>query len=259
MSPAIAYILIGFVGWIAGALINYLADVLPYRRRLVSPFCLVCEEKFPLSNYLLLPRECPECGSKRRSRTWIVELFSVAAAVWLWRIPPDDLGFILGLVLLVYFGIVVVIDMEYRLILHPVSIAGSLLGLGIGTWLHGFTATVLGGVIGFGLMLAFYYLGSLFSRLVSRRRGVAGPGEALGFGDVNLSGVLGLLLGWPLILPTLFLSILIGGIVSLVYMLTMLAFRRYQLLMAIPYGPFLVSGAVLLIFFRDSVLSRLFP
>jgi prepilin signal peptidase PulO-like enzyme (type II secretory pathway) len=88
---------------------------------------------------------------------------------------------------------------------------------------------------------------------------VVGPGEALGFGDVNLSGVLGLILGWPLILPTLFLSILIGGVVSLVYMLTMLAFRRYQLLMAIPYGPFLVSGAVLLIFFRDSVLSRLFP
>ena len=259
MPQVLSYILIGGVGWAAGALINYLADVLPYRRRLVHPFCLVCEQKFPAVNYVFLPRECPECGSKRRARTWFVELFSIAAAVWLWRVPPDDLGFIPGLVLLVYFGVVVVIDMEYRLILHPVSIVGTLLGLGIGTWLHGLTATVLGGVVGFGLMLAFYYLGSLFSRLVARRRGVAGPGEALGFGDVNLSGVLGLILGWPLILPTLFLSILMGGVVSLVYMLTMLAFRRYQLLMAIPYGPFLVSGAVLLIFFRDSVLARLFP
>jgi leader peptidase (prepilin peptidase) / N-methyltransferase len=260
MLQVLPYILIGIAGWAAGALINYLADVLPYRRRLVHPFCLVCEARFPLRNYLLLPRECPDCGSRRRARTWLVELASTGAALWLWHAPPDELGFAAGLLLLVYFGVVVVIDMEYRLILHPVSIAGSLIGLGIGTWLHGFTATVLGGVIGFGLMLAFYYLGGLFARFLARRRGlVVGAGEALGFGDVNLSGVLGLILGWPLILPTLFLSILIGGVVSLVYMLVMLALRRYQLLTAIPYGPFLVSGAVLLIFFRDSVLARLFP
>ncbi len=260
MLPLLSFILIVIAGWAAGALINYLADVLPYRRRPAYPFCLVCEARFPLANYLLLPRECPDCGSKRRPRTWLVELVSIAAAVWLWRSPPDDMGFAAGLLLLVYFGVVVVIDMEYRLILHPVSIAGSLIGLGIGTWLHGFTATVLGGVVGFSLMLAFYYLGALFSRFIARRRGiVVGAGEALGFGDVNLSGVLGLILGWPLILPTLFLSILIGGVVSLVYMLVMLASRRYQVLMAIPYGPFLVSGAVLLIFFQDAVLSRLFP
>jgi leader peptidase (prepilin peptidase)/N-methyltransferase len=190
----------------------------------------------------------------------LVELGSIGAAVWLWEAPPADLGFAAGLLLLVYFGVVVVIDMEYRLILNPVSLAGILIGLGIGTWLHGFTATILGGVAGFSLMLAFYYLGGFFSRMIARKRGVViEAGEALGFGDVNLSGVLGLILGWPLILPTLFLSILIGGVVSLVYMLVMLAFRRYQLLMAIPYGPFLVTGAVLLIFFRDSVLARLLP
>lgn len=260
MPQFLSYILIGMVGWAAGALINYLADVLPYRRRPVRPFCLVCEAKFSLVNYLLLPRECADCGSRRRARTWLVELASIGTALWLWRIPPDDLGFAASLLLLVYFGVVVVIDMEYRLILHPVSVVGTLIGLGVGTWLHGFTATVLGGAVGFSLMLVFYYLGGLFTRLMARRRGaVAGAGEALGFGDVNLSGVLGLILGWPLILPTLFLSILIGGVVSLVYMLVMLVFRRYQLLMAIPYGPFLVSGAVLLIFFRDSVLARLFP
>jgi leader peptidase (prepilin peptidase) / N-methyltransferase len=260
MLQVLSYIAIGLGGWAVGALINYLADVLPYRRRLAYPFCLVCEAKFPILNYLLLPRECPECGSVRRARTWLVELVSVGAALWLWQAPPDDLGFLAGLLLLIYFGVVVVIDVEYRLILHPVSLAGTLIGLGIGTWLHGFRATVLGGVIGFVLMLVFYYLGGLFARVISRRRGVAvGAGEALGFGDVNLSGVLGLILGWPLILPALFLSILIGGVVSLVYMLVMLVFRRYKLLMTIPYGPFLVSGAVLLIYFRDTVLARLLP
>lgn len=259
MNEIITYIVVGLVGWVAGATVNYLADVLPYRRRLAAPFCLVCEEKIPLLNYLLFPRECPDCGSRRRARTWFVEIIAIAAAIWLWQSPPIELDFGLGLLVLVYFGVVVVIDMEYRLILHPVSLAGALLGLGLGIWLHGLLATVIGGAVGFGLMLAFYYLGSLFSKLVSRRRGGVGPGEALGFGDVNLGGVLGLMLGWPLILPALFLAILIGGIVSLVYMLGMLLLRRYQALMAVPYGPFLVSGAALLIYFRDAVLSRLFP
>jgi leader peptidase (prepilin peptidase)/N-methyltransferase len=260
MSEIFNYLLIGVLGWVAGAAINYLADVLPYRRRLAAPLCLVCEEKIPLVNYLFFPRECPDCGSVRRARTWLVEILSIAAALWMWRSPPSELGFWLGLFLLIYFGVVVVIDMEYRLILHPVSITGALLGLGLGTWLHGVTATLIGGAAGFGLMLAFYYLGSLFSKLISRRRGlVVGPGEALGFGDVNLGGVLGLLLGWPLILPALFLAILIAGVVSLIYMIGMLILRRYQALTAIPYGPFLVCGAALLIYFREAVLSRLFP
>jgi leader peptidase (prepilin peptidase) / N-methyltransferase len=259
MNEIITFILVGLAGWVAGAVINYLADVLPYRRRLAAPFCLICEEKIPLVNYLFFPRECPDCGSVRRARTWFVEILSIAAAVWMWQAPPVGLGFGLGLFLLVYFGVVVVIDLEYRLILHPVSIVGAMLGLVIGTWQHGILETLIGGALGFGLMLAFYYLGSLFSKVIARRRGGVGPGEALGFGDVNLGGVLGLMLGWPLILPALFLAILIGGVVSLAYMLGMLLLRRYQALMAVPYGPFLVSGAALLIYFRDAVLSWLFP
>ena len=259
MSETITCILIGILGWAAGALINYLSDVLPYRRKLAEPFCLVCEEKFPLLNYLLFPRTCPDCGASRRFRTWLVELLSIALVVWMWKSPPQGFGFWMGLLLLIYFGVVVVIDMEYRLILHPVSIAGAIGALGLGIWANGLLLTLLGGVAGYGIMLAFYLLGNLFSKVVSRRRGGVGPGDALGFGDVNLSGVLGLLLGWPLILPALFLAILIGGVVSLFYMLVMALLRRFQALMAIPYGPFLVAGAALLIYFRDAVLPRLFP
>lgn len=78
---------------------------------------------------------------------------------------------------------------------------------------------------------------------------------ALGFGDVNLSGVLGLMLGWPIILFGLGVAVLIGGAVSLVYIIVKLITRRYQALMALPYGPFLVLGAVLFIYFRDLVIA----
>jgi leader peptidase (prepilin peptidase)/N-methyltransferase len=80
---------------------------------------------------------------------------------------------------------------------------------------------------------------------------------ALGFGDVNLSGVLGLLLGWPAILVGLLLAVLLAGIVSLIYLIIMLALRRYRLFTALPYGPFLIAGAGLIIFFRDGVIRLL--
>jgi leader peptidase (prepilin peptidase)/N-methyltransferase len=74
--------------------------------------------------------------------------------------------------------------------------------------------------------------------------------DALGFGDVNLSGVLGLLLGWPGITAGLFFAILFGGAVSLLVLLYMLVRRKYHAFQAIPYGPFLVAAAVVVLFFR---------
>jgi leader peptidase (prepilin peptidase)/N-methyltransferase len=166
------------------------------------------------------------------------------------------MGFFLGLILLAYLGVVIVIDLEHRLILHPVSLAGAILGVGIGTWLHGLTATLLGGLFGFAGMLALYYLGIVFVRLSARLRGQPiGEDEGIGFGDVNLSGVVGLLLGWPGILAGLLIAILLGGAVSLLYLLLMITIRRYRPSLALPYGPFLAASAIILLYLKDSFLG----
>jgi leader peptidase (prepilin peptidase)/N-methyltransferase len=102
-----------------------------------------------------------------------------------------------------------------------------------------------------------YLLGGQIMKLVSRRRGQLADDTALGFGDVNLSGVLGLMLGWPLILVGLVAAVFIAGIISLAYIILKLITRKYQAFMALPYGPFLVLGAVLLIYFRD-LMQQLF-
>lgn len=231
-------------------LVNYLSDTLPACRSLRRPFCLACGAAQSPGNYLLWPRRCPACGRGRGLRTWLVELAAIAFTVWLWQNPPGYLNFPVLVVLSIYFGVIVVIDMEHRLILHPVSLAGLALGLGIGTWMHGLKDALLGGVAGFAIMLFFYYFGIFLVRLMARIRGeeVEDP-EALGFGDVNLSGILGLVLGWPGILMGLGLAICLGGAVSLLYLLAMLLLRRYRWNMAIPYGPFLIASAVILLFF----------
>jgi prepilin signal peptidase PulO-like enzyme (type II secretory pathway) len=242
-------ILVAILGLFGGLVVNYLSDVLPSQRRLSTPICVYCFKSQPWPNYLIWPRHCPDCDRRRPWRVWVVELFFMAASVILWLQPPARLGFAIGWILLLYFSVVVVIDLEHRLILHVVSLTGAVLGLGIGVWLHGWLPTLIGGAVGFFVMLALYYLGDLFARWLARRRGQELDEVALGFGDVNLAGVLGLLLGWPGISAGLILAILLGGFFSLIYLVIMLVRRRYKAFMAIPYGPFLVAAAVFLLYF----------
>jgi leader peptidase (prepilin peptidase) / N-methyltransferase len=68
--------------------------------------------------------------------------------------------------------------------------------------------------------------------------------DALGFGDVKLLGLLGLLLGWfgwGVLLAGVFLGLLVGAAVSLV----LLASRRAGWRTALPFAPPLLVGAVL--------------
>ena len=230
------------LGWAAALLVNYLADVLPATRQLTSPACTQCEANFAWTDYLLL-KHCSSCNLPRGWRTWITQILSVMATIYIWLFPPQGLGFWLGFVLLVYLAVVFVIDIEHRLILHPVSYFGIALGLLVGTNLHGIKETLFGGMLGFGIMFSLYYLGVLFARWMSKRRGetVIEEGDALGFADVNLAGVLGLILGGQLIWIGILTAILAGGLVSLILILGILARKRYKTFAAIPYAPFVLK------------------
>lgn len=235
------------LGWIAGWLVNYLTDVLPITRRFSQPTCPNCHTSFPWKDYLLLGN-CRTCGHPRGARTLAVQasLTVVAALLWIFQHQYLPFPFPLALLLIVYLAIVMVIDLEHRLVLHPISLFGALLGLGIGWYLRGLVPTLEGGVAGFGIMWVFYYAGEWYVRWMARRRGISPDEIALGFGDVNLSGILGLLLGWPRILGGLLLAIVVGGVVSLGIILVTLALKKYQAFKAIPYAPFLVLSALLL-------------
>jgi leader peptidase (prepilin peptidase) / N-methyltransferase len=255
MIKIMEIIFVGILGWAAGVFINYVADVLPLRRRLVAPFCKYCESEIPLMNYFIWPRRCLTCRKKRTWRVWAIEIIFIMISIWIWLSPPEILGFWTGLLLMIYFGVVAVIDLEHRLIMHPVSLAGVVLGFYVGIVTNGILDTLIGGIIGFGIMWLMYMLGGVILAWISKRRGQDTVEVALGFGDVNLSGVLGLILGWPGIILGLLVAILLGGIVSFLYLIIMLIIRRYQLFTALPYGPFLITGAILIIFFRDIIIS----
>lgn len=251
---SISWIIPAIVGWLIGWVVNYLADVLPVTRHFTPPTCLECGATYSLRDYLLF-RPCAN-GHSRKLRVWIVQAALLALSLYIWSQPPDKFGYWAGAALLIYLGTVFVIDMEHRLILHPTSIVGSLLALGLGTISHGLVPTLLGGLAGFLIMFAFYYLGVWFSKARAKRMRAQGlevdDEEALGAGDVILVTVLGLLVGWPMIWFCILFSILLGGIVSFFLVIGLLLTRRYEtnaLMVFIPYGPYFLIGAALIVFF----------
>jgi len=167
--------------------------------------------------------------------------------------PAPNLGLWGGILWLVLFGLVVVIDLEHRLILHPVSLTCAVFGLIFGSINHEIPRTIIGGVVGFGIMLVFYMLGNLFVNFLSRRRGEEIDEVALGFGDVNLAGVIGLLLGWPGVILGIFGAIILGGVISGIFLIVQMIRKKYEAYQALPYGPFLVISVVLLLYFSQYV------
>lgn len=248
MNP-ITIILMGILGWLLGALVNYLSDVLPETRRFTPALCPQCQAHRSLLDHLLM-LPCRACGRRRGIRAWVVQILSVAVAIGAALFPPARTGTWATLALMVFFGVVAVIDIEHRIIMHPVSLVGAVLGGAVGVWLHGWLPTLIGGVAGFGIMFALYYVGAMLARWIGRMRKQEIDEEALGFGDVTLSGVLGLLLGWPGIVAGLIYAILLGGLVSLIVIIYQFAVKRYQAFQAIPYGPFLLLAAVILLFLQ---------
>ena len=251
-------------GVLAGWLVNYLSDVLPETRHFSQATCKHCDTAFSIKDYLFL-KKCPSCLKGRGIRTWVVMGVSIISSILQWLLPHPKLGYIIGFTLLVYFAVVFVIDLEHRLIMHPVSIVGALFGLGVGVFLHGIAATLIGGLGGIGIMMAFYAFGTLFARIRAKKMRASGldadDEEALGAGDVILAGVLGLILGWPLIWFGLLLGILLGGIITLPMFIFVLAARKYQRdawMIFIPYGPFFLISATLIIYL-PKLLSILVP
>ncbi|MCS7009746.1 MAG: prepilin peptidase [Anaerolineales bacterium] len=238
------------LGWLGGWLVNYLADVLPLTRRFSQPVCLNCQAPLSLSRYLWL-KPCHACGKQRPLRAWIVQGAMPLMALGLVLFPHPYLPSLLTLTLVLYFALVIITDLEYRVILHQVSLFGVGLGFITGLVLRGRSSltegamsTLLGGVVGFTIMLFFYWLGKVYVKYMAKKRGLSEDEIALGYGDVNLTAIIGLMLGWPGILIGLFYGILAGGIVSLFLILRMLLSRNYQAFLAIPYAPFLALAAL---------------
>ncbi len=83
-------------------------------------------------------------------------------------------------------------------------------------------------------------------------------GRGMGFGDVLIALAFGIMFGWPDALMVLFVSFVLGTVASV----ALLAMRRKTMKSLVPFGPFLMLGALTTILFGVTLTSwylGLFP
>jgi leader peptidase (prepilin peptidase)/N-methyltransferase len=73
----------------------------------------------------------------------------------------------------------------------------------------------------------------------------------MGWGDVKLAALIGLVTGFPLIFLAMFLGIVGGGLTAAILLLAKLKSRKD----AIPFGPFLSLAAMITLFWGSNILN----
>ena len=226
------------LGLLVGGLVNQLGSDLPARRSLTRPHCPYCGRVRPWWQWLSLPAcligrsGCPHCGAPIGLRHPLAEIGLAVVYGYLWIVLGPSVKLILYLLYSTIFALILITDVERRLILNVVMYPSILLAIvaSFFTPEMAWWSALAGGATGFVVFLVAALVGNM----------LFGSG-ALGGGDVKLAAFVGLITGFPLVIEALVLTILIGAAVSLILLVT----RVRRLRDPIPYGPFLIAGAVI--------------
>jgi prepilin signal peptidase PulO-like enzyme (type II secretory pathway) len=259
-------------GLVAGAAANALADELPYRR---APRLPRYPDGEPRRGLLMsgvltfaLGRRTSPKGNRLGWRHPLSEVLAVVLslvtlnAATQYQTPVVQVVF--WFVYVAFFTLIVVIDMEHHLILYVVINPFVVLALLDAVLTGAFPDTVIealiGGAVGYGVFFLLFNGGALFAYLVGKMRGESINDVAFGYGDVMLAGVVGLILGWKAFLVAMVATILLGAVGALVVIVYQRVFRGgYSAFAAMPYGPYIVAGALLMMLYPNETIQWLIP
>ncbi|HQA47249.1 MAG: prepilin peptidase [Clostridiales bacterium] len=195
----------------------------------------------PAANYVFLNGKCRYCGDRIPPVFPVVELATAALYIFAFYRFGNGIVFFKSLVLMPVLLVAAIIDLKEQIIPDSLVVfglvSGTLFALAGGSRL--IRDAVLGAAAGGGILLVIV--------LVSK--------GGMGWGDVKLSTVIGLFLGWQSTLVALYISFISGGVVSLLLLFTGKKGRKDP----VPFGPFLSGSAALALLFGQRLFSFWLP
>ncbi len=261
-------VVIALIGVLAGGLVNALADDLPARENPRLPH-YPDDTPRPFSAWLGLTafltgqRSSPDGTSRLSWRYPLTELLTAALMVITVQVTGSEpdvsaLQLVFYLIYCAIFVLITVVDIEHRLILFVVIIPSAVIAL-LDALLTptqhkpDLTSALIGAALGFGVFFVLYLGGILFSYVLAKIRGYELPEVAFGYGDVMLSALCGLILGWQPLIIAIFIAVFLGAAGALVYILIRSLMGRYNLFTPLPYGPYVVLATLILMLFAENV------
>ncbi|MEA3355291.1 MAG: prepilin peptidase [Patescibacteria group bacterium] len=209
-------------------------------------------DNIPLLSYLLLGGKCRYCKKKIRIDNLILELLVGVQFVWIYWLLKVNFSFFghmegfYSFALLIYWLIlfsgslaIAVYDIKHMLI--PDQVLLPLIGAAFLRLFFSNQWRVL--IVALGSSLFLYSIAWLSKKLMKK--------EAMGFGDVKLAFLMGLVLGWPLIIVSYFIAFLTGAGVGVILILI----GNKKLKSKIAFGPFLLLGMLISKLWGISILN----
>lgn len=247
---SLLYLIVGLFGALIGSFLNVCIYRLPRQESIAWPgsHCPTCShpiawyDNLPLVSYLILLGRCRHCAVRIPLRYPVVEALNVLGYVGLlWFFGPSWPAVAYGLL---YSALLVVAgtDLSHKIIPNVITFPGIAVGLiSAATILPlGLVNGLIGLLVGGGILWLLAWASPyLFGK------------EGMGGGDIKLLAMIGAFLGWKPALMTIMLGSLLGSLVGI----TLIAARVIKREDYIPFGPFLVCGALVALFFGQSILD----
>jgi len=237
-------VLLFIVGLIFGSFFILIGMRLPKGESIISPssHCDECSRKLsvgeliPIFSFIFYKGICPSCKEKISTTYPLIELLTGILFTLCYAIFGTGYEFASGIIISSVLVIIYVSDFKYKIILDSPLIIGSILILILKFIYFGLNPTLfaaLSGLIIFTFIFAVKFLGD---KVTGR--------ESLGWGDVKLSFFIGIVLGVKLGLT----SLIVASLIALPYALITMHVTKQK---EIPFGPFLITGLLLVFFFMD--------
>jgi leader peptidase (prepilin peptidase)/N-methyltransferase len=247
MDSWLFFLALTIIGWISGIIVNYISETIPYTRSIRRPVCEECGESQGWYEFLIWPRKCHSCGVQRRLSAILVENFYVILSIFIWFQSGDIWKYSLTMIVVIYLGAVTLIDIKHKVVLHETSAFGVILAAYAGYTTFGLKLSIVGGLAGFAIMILIYFGSMGVVKLLESWKDSISNDPPIGFGDVILTGILGLMLGWPGITFALFVSAYAGCFLGIIYALALARRGKEKVKgqLTLPFVPFLAFGAAI--------------
>lgn len=248
------------MGLCIGSFLNVVIFRLPADKSIVFPnsSCNDCNEKLkaidmiPVFSYIFIGGKCRYCKKPISIQYPLVEFFTGV----IWLLTYTRYGFSIETVAIIFLYTLLIpialIDLKHMIIPNGLVLVGFVGGLALSAY-HIFVepfslyrspawySPFIGMISAAGIL----FIIALLSFIRYRDDG------GMGMGDVKLFIPIGMFLGWKLSLLSLFISIMIGGIISII----LLIFKVLDKKSALPFGPFIVISTFICGFLGNQIID----
>jgi prepilin signal peptidase PulO-like enzyme (type II secretory pathway) len=250
------FILIFLTGLIVGSFLNCVIYRLEVgegflRGRSFCPHCkhqLSWQDLIPIFSFLILKGKCRYCQKKISWQYPLVEFITGSLFLLIWYAAVIKISEFLFLALISSFLIIIfVYDLKHYIIPDKVIYPAIAIALIFNFLPH----QIFGGGFNQFSIFKFSILSAFGAALFFLMIVLVSRGKWMGVGDIKLAFLMGLVLGFPNILVALFLAFFIGAIIGIGLITT----GKKTLKSEVPFGPFLVTGTFVALFWGESLVN----